>query len=222
MGPWGARGPHGPTVGPAVGPRRGEAPGPSGGAGCPPVAFPRPVAPPVRARAGRAPGHRPGKAPAGRSSGEAGRVRTAPADLDTPAVVPAQFLWRGRLYVVRAVLAHWIELGTWWVGPGSRRRRPVPVGAPVGPDAPEPSEYSEYPGAPEAPGAAATPRRSVAFDVGAVEREVWRVEARAGRSSSVGVYDLVRGVPAAAAALLDDPTACPPVPTRWRLARTLD
>lgn len=32
---------------------------------------------------------------------------------------PTQFLWRGRLYVVREVIAHWIEAGTWWGG--SRR-----------------------------------------------------------------------------------------------------
>lgn len=27
---------------------------------------------------------------------------------------PGQFLWRGRLYVVRDVLAHWVEVGAWW------------------------------------------------------------------------------------------------------------
>jgi hypothetical protein len=27
---------------------------------------------------------------------------------------PEQFLWRGRLYVVRAVLARWTESGGWW------------------------------------------------------------------------------------------------------------
>jgi hypothetical protein len=27
---------------------------------------------------------------------------------------PEQFLWRGRLYVVRSVLAHWVEIGAWW------------------------------------------------------------------------------------------------------------
>jgi hypothetical protein len=27
---------------------------------------------------------------------------------------PAQFLWRGRLYVVREVLARWTESGGWW------------------------------------------------------------------------------------------------------------
>lgn len=32
---------------------------------------------------------------------------------------PAQFLWRGRLYVVRAVIGHWIESTSWWGG--SRR-----------------------------------------------------------------------------------------------------
>ena len=28
--------------------------------------------------------------------------------------VPAEFLWRGRLYSVRTVLAHWVEAGGWW------------------------------------------------------------------------------------------------------------
>lgn len=27
---------------------------------------------------------------------------------------PEQLLWRGRLYVVRAVLARWVEAGGWW------------------------------------------------------------------------------------------------------------
>ena len=27
---------------------------------------------------------------------------------------PAEFLWHGRFYVVRAVLAHWVETGAWW------------------------------------------------------------------------------------------------------------
>ncbi len=160
-----------------------------------------------------------------RTYGEAIEVRTAPdpSDLHDPSglpdlpggTVPHQFLWRGRLYVVRAVLAHWIELGTWWAGPGSRRRRPAPVGAGVAQDRGAAESV-------EAADAREPERRSVAFDVGAVEREVWRVEARAGRSSSVGVYDLVRDVPAAAVARLEEPVPAPPVPARWRLARTLD
>lgn len=28
---------------------------------------------------------------------------------------PGEFLWRGRLYVVRGVLAHWVETGAWWL-----------------------------------------------------------------------------------------------------------
>ena len=27
---------------------------------------------------------------------------------------PAAFLWRGRHYAVREVLAHWVETGAWW------------------------------------------------------------------------------------------------------------
>ena len=38
-------------------------------------------------------------------------VRTAAAP-DGP--VPEQFLWRGRLYVVRDVLARWSASGAWW------------------------------------------------------------------------------------------------------------
>jgi hypothetical protein len=40
-------------------------------------------------------------------------VRTAAA-ADGP--VPEQFLWRGRLYLVREVLARWTASGTWWRG----------------------------------------------------------------------------------------------------------
>jgi hypothetical protein len=29
---------------------------------------------------------------------------------------PDQFLWRGRLWKVRAVVAHWVEAGPWWQG----------------------------------------------------------------------------------------------------------
>ena len=27
---------------------------------------------------------------------------------------PEQFLWRGRLWQVREVVAHWVETGAWW------------------------------------------------------------------------------------------------------------
>lgn len=45
------------------------------------------------------------------------RSRTDHPDLSPEQ--PSQFLWRGRLYVVRAVVAHWIESSPWWGG--SRR-----------------------------------------------------------------------------------------------------
>jgi hypothetical protein len=48
----------------------------------------------------------------------------AGADTGTDTLVderaPAQFLWRGRLWKVRAVLAHWVETGAWWSSPGVR------------------------------------------------------------------------------------------------------
>jgi len=119
---------------------------------------------------------------------------------------PAQFVWRGRLYLVRDVLAHWVELGTWWTLP---RRATAPQGAGLS------GGSSRTAAAPDDE----QPARSVAADVGAVEREVWRVEAAAGRSATCGVYDLVRDVPAVDPRA---PLALPPHPPRWRLARALD
>ncbi|MGH8969141.1 MAG: DUF6504 family protein [Actinomycetes bacterium] len=73
---------------------------------------------------------------------------------------PAEFLWRGRLYVVRGVLSHWVETGSWW--------QPVPT------------DGSSALAADPVPGSLAL----------AAEREVWRVEATAGRVHGSGVYDL--------------------------------
>jgi hypothetical protein len=33
---------------------------------------------------------------------------------------PEQFLWRGRLWKVREVIAHWVETGAWWQSGGAR------------------------------------------------------------------------------------------------------
>jgi hypothetical protein len=40
----------------------------------------------------------------------------APVDVAPTSAAPApeQFLWRGRLYSVRTVLAHWVEGRAWW------------------------------------------------------------------------------------------------------------
>ena len=35
---------------------------------------------------------------------------------------PEQFLWRGRLWKVRSVLAHWVETGPWWQHQGEERQ----------------------------------------------------------------------------------------------------
>jgi hypothetical protein len=43
---------------------------------------------------------------------------------------PDQFLWRGRLWQVREVVAHWVETGAWWV----RRPRDPDAGPQAGHD----------------------------------------------------------------------------------------
>lgn len=86
---------------------------------------------------------------------------------------PDQFLWRGRLWKVRAVVAHWVETGPWWqAGPG---------GDPGG-----------------GPESGADGDRPAAIDDLVAERELWRVEAgrgmaglrQADEAQSYGVFDL--------------------------------
>ena len=127
---------------------------------------------------------------------------TASADEPLGSARPAQFVWRGRLYLVREVLAHWVELGTWWTARGGAAGGHARRHAPVAPNDPSDAVPSEVP-------------RSVSVDVGAVEREVWRVEASVGHATTPGVFDLVRDVPARA-------PGDPVTPDRWRLARALD
>ncbi|MFL6238074.1 MAG: DUF6504 family protein [Actinomycetes bacterium] len=73
-----------------------------------------------------------------------------PIDVRRADDAPTEFVWRGRIYSVRAVLGHWMEAGGWW--------------------------------------ARAVPHRGGGLDEG--EQEIWRVEARAGRGGSPGVFDL--------------------------------
>ena len=84
---------------------------------------------------------------------------------------PAQFLWRGRLYVVREVLARWTESGGWW------RSAAVQAVSSGGPDAQGPDAPTGTP--------AVGP---VSVDDG--EQDWFRVEAGAGRLAGTGVYDL--------------------------------
>ena len=88
---------------------------------------------------------------------------------------PEQFLWRGRLWKIRAVLAHWVETGPWWQSTGAR--------AVIG---------SDDAGTPAA-APAILPAILPATDLLA-ERELWRVEASRGGlgpgPGTSGVFDL--------------------------------
>ena len=86
-----------------------------------------------------------------------------------PEESPEQFLWRGKLWKVRAVLAHWVETGSWWQSADAR--------AVLGTDDAGPSLVEE--------GALAPVTRPGDL-LG--ERELWRVEA--GDHSNGGVFDL--------------------------------
>jgi hypothetical protein len=79
---------------------------------------------------------------------------------------PEQFLWRGRLWKVRAVLAHWVETGSWWQSAGAR----AVIGSD---DTGDPGEPADHRGQ----------------DL-LGERELWRVEAGRGGEAEGGVFDL--------------------------------
>jgi hypothetical protein len=136
-------------------------------------------------------------------------VQARPGAPDEPDE-PTAFVWRGRLYVVRGVLAHWYERRAWWRDTASLTLLGLRADG-----------AAQEAGAATAQGTVAAPAATSVL-AGAGEREVWRVEAAAGRSSPVGVYELVR-----------DPL--PPVPPRsgastassgssggWRLTRVDD
>lgn len=108
---------------------------------------------------------------------------------DAPGAAPASFLWRGRLYVVRDVLGHWRERRAWWTAPAAR--------AVHGEEQPD---GSGEPGSPLSQ-----------------EREVWRVEASAGRTFASGVYDLCRDLRPGET----DP-ADPAPGGAWRMLRVAD
>jgi hypothetical protein len=83
---------------------------------------------------------------------------------------PEQFLWRGRLWKVRAVLAHWVETGPWWQS-GSAR-------AVIGSDEPMAA------GAAGAAGAVGLRGADLL-----TERELWRVEAGRGPGRPTAATD---------------------------------
>jgi hypothetical protein len=86
---------------------------------------------------------------------------------------PQQFLWRGRLWKVRAVLAHWVETGPWWQATGAR--------AVIGTE----EAAAETDGSVER---GRIPQRIFLGDL-LTERELWRVEAGRGRPMTDGEPD---------------------------------
>jgi hypothetical protein len=86
---------------------------------------------------------------------------------------PVRFVWRGRLYTVRAILEHWVVNRKWWQNTDSAG----PSGPKPGPPEPEPPE----PGQPEP---------------GQPELEFWRVEASPGQGMTAGIYELRRDIAA--------------------------
>ena len=102
---------------------------------------------------------------------------TEPAEVRTrveaSGPVPDQFLWRGRLYVVREVLARWTESGSWWKGTAMSA---VVTGGEI------------------ASTTLAVDDRSTLLSIDDRESSWWRVEADSGRlavlSGGSGVYDL--------------------------------
>jgi hypothetical protein len=85
---------------------------------------------------------------------------------------PAEFLWRGRHYAVRAVLAHWVETGAWWQ---------VATAAPGG------SGGAGSGGSVVGSVVLAPDLDSLALSA---ERELWQVEASRGRQFGSGVFEL--------------------------------
>ena len=126
------------------------------------------------------------------------RLHSDPVEVRRRDDVPEQFLWRGRLYVVREVLARWTEAGGWWRGSAVRAltagdAAPAPAGAAVLETAPIPAspKWAQRAWGEPAPdvGAAVGPA-----SIDDNERDWWRVEADSGRAAALsggrGVYDL--------------------------------
>jgi hypothetical protein len=88
---------------------------------------------------------------------------------------PEQFLWRGKLWKVRAVLAHWVETGSWWQSADAR--------AVIGSD-----DTGDTASLVEEGALAPVTRPGDGPTDLLGERELWRVEA--GDSRGGGVFDL--------------------------------
>jgi Family of unknown function (DUF6504) len=112
-----------------------------------------------------------------------------PGPGDDPVEGPEQFLWKGRLWKVHAVLAQWVETGPWWQSRG--------VHAVLGAEDWDEDEAGGRAGGGTERGTEhgtehgdAASRAVQTVDLGA-ECDVWRVEAGRGPGIGRGVFDLV-------------------------------
>ena len=94
-----------------------------------------------------------------------------PVDVFRADEAPAHFVWRGRHYTVRQVLARWIRTGAWWQQPDAAR---LVTGEPA-PDA----DHADHADLGVACG-----------EVDDDEREFWRVEAAGGSGRTPVVVEL--------------------------------
>jgi hypothetical protein len=88
---------------------------------------------------------------------------------------PVRFVWRGRLYTVRAILEHWVINREWWQDPKDPKESNDPKD-------PKNSDDPKDPKSPEPPGA----------EAGQPELEFWRIEAAPGPGMTAGAYELRR------------------------------
>jgi len=95
---------------------------------------------------------------------------------------PLQFLWRNRLWVVRDIIAHWVQTGAWW-----EQSHVSALFGSIGPaDGSEPvTGGRSLDIAGESPLGGKPPLGADLLE----EREVWRVEAMCARTST-GVFDV--------------------------------
>ena len=112
-----------------------------------------------------------------------------PVDVRRRDDAPAEFLWRGRLYVVREVLTHWVESSAWWGSPVARSVQDLDASSydNSGGDNSGGDNSSRDSLLPSLAGAVAVDTADVSI---AAELEVWRVEASAGRMYGTGVFEL--------------------------------
>ena len=125
------------------------------------------------------------------------RLYDDPVEVSRRDDVPELFLWRGRLFQVREVLAHWVESGGWWC---SAAATALTAGDAEPESRPDELVLAPIPSSPKwAQRAWGEPAPDVGASVGPAsvddrEREFWRVEAAAGRQAAscggAGVYDL--------------------------------